>query len=171
VSDLFGRVDAGVPAVITHPPDAAVVAAATPPDAPPPAPDAAPATGPVDPYGNPSDPPPPDAAPAPGDDDPRTVDLASEVDRKSAQSQSRFNHCYEDAAKAYTPDQPLAGEVDIAFRVMPTGEVQNAAAVKNTTGSDRLADCLSTVISAWAFPASDLTEPAVFVRPFRFDGH
>jgi hypothetical protein len=176
VSDLFGKhPDAGVPVVITRAPDAQVVAAATPPDAMPPGapPDAASASGPVDPYGSDTPPPPapPDAAQAPGDDDPHTVDLASEVDRKSAQAQARFNHCYEDAAKSYTPDQPLAGEVDIAFRVMPTGEVQNAAAVKNTTGSDKLADCLSTVISAWTFPPSDLAEPAVFVRPFRFDGH
>ncbi|HTJ46622.1 MAG TPA: AgmX/PglI C-terminal domain-containing protein [Kofleriaceae bacterium] len=169
VSDLFGKHPDAAIAVVTPkgadaaiavsvPPDAAI--AVSPPDA----------SGPVDPYGSI-----PDAGPTPPDataeDDQHTTDLAGDVERKSAQSQARFTHCYEDAAKAYTPDQPLAGEVDIAFRVMPTGEVQNAAAVKNTTGSDKLADCLSSVISSWSFPPSNLTEAAVFVRPFRFDGH
>ena len=163
VSDLFGHP--------TAPPDAAVVFHPPPPPAPP---DAAQGDV-VDPYANL-----PDAAPLPdapdfpdatAADEQHTSDLADQVERKSADSQSRFTHCYEDSAKAYTPDQPLAGEVDIAFRVMPTGEVQNAASVKNTTGSDKLADCLTAVISAWTFSPSDLTEPAVFVRPFRFDGH
>jgi hypothetical protein len=173
VTGIFGKRDAGVApiavdaavAVVVRTPDAA---AAAPP--PPPMVDAAVT---LDPYASPDaalPPAEPDAAQV-VDDDPRTVDLASEVDRKSAQGQSKFNHCYEDAAKAYTPDQPLAGEVDIAFRVMPTGEVQNVAAVRNTTGSDKLADCLIAVIAAWSFSPSQLAEPAVFVRPFRFDGH
>jgi hypothetical protein len=172
VSDLFGKTpDAAL--AVPAPPDATIAVSAPPPDAapPPPPPDAA--TGPVDPYGGSgagSDvTPPPDAALAP--EDPHTEDLAAEVDKKSDASQSHFRRCYEDAAKAYTPDQPLVGEVDIAFRVMPTGEVQNAAAVKNTTGSDKLADCLAAVIGAWSFPPSDLTEPAAFIRPMSFDGH
>jgi hypothetical protein len=140
-------------------------AAPAPPDAapPPPPPDA------PDPGA------PPDAAVAPPadapDDDPRTEDLANAVEKKSVASQSRFERCYADAAKAYTPDQPLAGEVDIAFRVMPTGEVQNAAAVRNDTGSTTLGDCLSAVLSAWTFPNNGLTEATVVVRPFRFSGH
>jgi hypothetical protein len=183
VSDIFGKHPDARPASTPPPvsPDAAIPVIVRPPDAapatPPPPPDAS--SGPVDPYAT------PDAAPEPSGsgtgtgtgtgsadtDDPRTVDLASEVERKSSQSQSRFTRCYQESAKAYTPDQPLAGEVDIAFRVMPTGEVQNAAAVRNTTGSDKLADCLTAVIAAWTFPPSQLAEAAVFVRPLRFDGH
>ncbi len=140
---------------------------------PPPAPDAAPPPPPPDAPDLP--PPPPDAAPAaPPDapeDDPRTEDLANAVERKSAQSTARFERCYSEAAKAYTPEQPLAGEVDIAFRVMPTGEVQNAAAVRNTTGSPSLGECLAGVLSAWTFPDNGLSEATVVVRPFRFSGH
>jgi hypothetical protein len=180
VSDLFGKTpDAGV-AVVDHA-DAAIAVSAPPPDAappPPPPPDAAPpppdaAGDTVDPYGGSGSgsdvTPPPDANEVPAD--PQTEDLAAQVERKSSTSQAHFTRCYQESAKAYTPDQPLTGEVDIAFRVMPTGEVQGAEAVKNTTGSDKLADCLVAVIGAWSFSASGLTEPAVFVRPIHFDGH
>jgi hypothetical protein len=165
-----------------RPPDAALPRPHRPPDAAPPtAPpaDAAPAAHPdagiLDPYAQP----PPDAAGAPPldapvdapttEDDLRTAAVADEVIRDSVRSKARFDHCYADAARAYTPEQPLAGEVDIAFRVMPTGDVENAAAVRNTTGSDKLAACLVSVLSAWTFPDNGLTEPASFVRPFRFD--
>ncbi|MCE9572624.1 MAG: AgmX/PglI C-terminal domain-containing protein [Deltaproteobacteria bacterium] len=149
--DPYGFIDA---AVVIAPPDAA---APPPPDA---APDLPP--GPAD-----AAPPPPADAP---EDDPRTEDLANSVEKKSAASQGRFERCYSEAAKAYTPEQPLAGEVDIAFRVMPTGEVQNAAAVRNTTGSATLGECLAGVLSAWTFPDNGLSEPTVVVRPFRFTG-
>ena len=171
IGGIFGKRDAGAGSAVVRTPDASPAS-----QPPPPSPPDAGSGSTLDPYATPDAPPPPsppDAAPSGSgsDDDPHTVDLAAEVERKSSQSQSRFTHCYEDAAKAYTPDQPLVGEVDIAFRVMPTGEVQNAAAVKNTTGSDKLSDCLVAVIGGWSFPPSQLGEPAVFVRPFRFDGH
>ena len=152
--------------------DARAADAAPPPDAEPPsplpdaeAPDAA--GGPLDPYA-PDD---ADAAPDIGDDgddlDPAAEDAAAAVARLSSRNQSRFERCYRQAAKAYTPEQPLEGEVDISMRVMPTGDVREVAAVRNTTGSDQLARCLVTVIEGWRVAASG-PDPVEVVRPFRF---
>ena len=136
--------------------------ARTPDAAPPEQPDApVDARGPVDPYTSP-DPGTPDAGARDG------LTLAEEVSSRIARSQRQVARCYRDAADSYTPDQPLEGQVDIAFRVMPTGEVRDVAAVRNTTGSEPLAECLSGVVAGWRFTAQDGAESTEFVRPFTF---
>jgi TonB family protein len=116
----------------------------------------------IDPY-------PPDAAP-PGDDDTTAADLATQVNRLSSRSQSKFDHCYVTATKSLPPEQALTGDIDIAFQILGTGEIRNAAVVSDTTGSAELGRCLLAVISTWQFTASG-GGPTDFVRPFHFSGH
>jgi hypothetical protein len=161
LDDLLGRRDAGpepAPAAI----DAGVPLADAAPAAPEPPVDAA---GPLDPYQTE----PADAATEPVEEEPGAgaVDATDAVARLTSRNQQRFQRCYRQAAKAYTPEQPLEGEVDIALRVMPTGEVRDVSAVRNTTGSESLAQCLVAVIAGWRVAAGG-AEPIDMVRPFRF---
>lgn len=116
----------------------------------------------IDPY-------PPDAAPT-GDDDKNAADLATQVNRLSSRSQTKFDHCYVTATKSLPPEQALTGDIDIAFQILGTGEIRNAAVVSDTTGSAELGRCLLAVISTWQFTASG-GGPTDFVRPFHFSGH
>jgi len=143
--------DAAVP-IPTPTPDAAVSA---PPDAAreaPSPPDAA------------VEPPAPDAAPTEPSES-----LPDQVAVKLRQSQSRLSRCYTQATKGLPEDQPLSGEVDIAFEVMPTGETRNVTVARNTTGSNQLGACISDVVAGWGFDAFT-GDPVNMQRTFRFRG-
>jgi hypothetical protein len=173
LDDLLGRRDAAVGPASPAGQAGQLVDAALEP-APPVAADAAPeppeppdaAGGPLDPYGEPAAP-----VDAGADGEPEAeagaVDAADAIARLTSRNQQRFQRCYRQAAKAYTPEQPLEGEVDIALRVMPTGEVREVSTARNTTGSDTLAQCLVSVIAGWRVAAGS-AEPIDMVRPFRF---
>jgi hypothetical protein len=173
LDDLLGRRDAAVgpaspagPAGQPAQPADAAPGPAPPPDAAPEPPDAA--GGPLDPYEEPGDGGAPiDAGADEPEAEPAAVDAADAVARLTSRHQQRFQRCYRQAAKAYPPEQPLEGEVDIALRVMPTGEVRDVTAVRNTTGSETLAQCLVSVMAGWRLAAGG-AEPIDLIRPFRF---
>jgi len=108
---------------------------------------------------------PPDAAP----DDPSADELPDQVAIKLRQSQARLSRCYTQATKGLPEDEPLAGEVDIAFEVMPTGETRNVTVARNTTGSNTLGACIGEVVGTWSFVAFQ-GEPVNMQRTFRFRG-
>jgi hypothetical protein len=99
--------------------------------------------------------------------DPQAADLADLVARASSRSKPRFDRCYLSATKALPPEAALQGTLQIAFRILASGQVEGAAAVENATGSDQLARCLVAEISAWTFPPH-VGDPVEFVRPFTF---
>lgn len=137
--------------------------AAPAPDAAPgpaPAPDAAAAPGP--------DPAPvADAATDPGPENPNADSIPDQVAVHLARSQSRLSRCYTQATKALPEDQPLEGEVDIAFEVMPTGGTRNVSVARNTTGSTTLAACISAVVAEWTFDTFEGASVDV-IRTFKF---
>jgi hypothetical protein len=166
LDDRIGLRDAALPdaaAADAAPPVAPDPIAPEPPDAAPP--DAS--AGPLDPYEEPPPAPSDPGAPVDTEDDSAIVDAADAVARLTSRNQRRFERCYQQAAKAYTPEQPLEGEVDIAMRVMPTGDLREVSAVRNTTGSEQLARCLVAVIEGWRLAAGG-GEAVDLVRPFRF---
>ena len=113
-----------------------------------------------------------DAAVAPMDaepDDPRASAQADEIGLLSRRSQKRFDRCYTLASKGLPADQPLSGQVAVAFQIMPSGQVNAVTVDHDTTGSAQLGRCLVSEIGSWHFAASDATAPASFVRTFRFD--
>ncbi len=148
-----GRIVVEVPAVDAgprkrpdpHAPPDARPKPGTRPDAapvtvPPPGPDAAPPAA-VDAAPPPA---PPDADEGNGNDD-----IPTQINRLHSRSRSKLGGCYTRATKGLPDDQPLDGEVDIAFEVMPTGEVKDIQAVRNTTLSAELADCVVSVVAEW----------------------
>jgi TonB family protein len=106
-----------------------------------------------------------------GDDGDNTpaASLADEVNRHSRKSKAKFDRCYTQATKGLPAEQPLQGDVEIAFQVLGTGETRNAAVVFDTTGSAELGRCLLAVVSSWQFTATG-GAPTDFVRPFHFGG-
>jgi TonB family protein len=95
------------------------------------------------------------------------LSLSEQVTKLSMKSQSKFERCYTQATKVLPADQPLAGDIEIAFQVLGTGETRNAAVVSDSTGSADLGRCLLAVITAWQFTPSS-GGPTDFVRQFHF---
>jgi hypothetical protein len=93
--------------------------------------------------------------------------FAGRIDAVVARHQSQLHRCYERASKTSSPEEPLAGRVDIRFRIMPDGTADSARPVANSTGSEVLAGCLVAVIETWDFPRG-ASAPLEFVWPFRF---
>ncbi|MCB9572957.1 MAG: energy transducer TonB [Kofleriaceae bacterium] len=108
----------------------------------------------------------PDAAVA-LDPDEIAAGVASQVSIQATRSESKLSTCYTRATKGLPDDQPLEGEVDIAFQVMPTGETRGIEVTKNTTSSTTLADCVIEVVRGWTV-APFTGDPVDFLRPFRF---
>lgn len=81
---------------------------------------------------------------------------------------SQLERCYRQAAKASTPSEPLQGRVVIQFGIMPDGRVQNARAVENTSGSERLATCVAADMAGWGFPQHGAEGALEFRWPFVF---
>jgi hypothetical protein len=75
------------------------------------------------------------------------------------------------ASSALPPENALAGDVEIAFQILPGGQIRNPAVVSDTTGSQALGSCLVAVVEGWHFSTSDLAGPADFVKKFRFRPH
>jgi hypothetical protein len=94
--------------------------------------------------------------------------IASEVGRLTARSQSKFDGCHARASKALPPEEPLRGEIVLSFAVNPSGSVAAVRALSNTTGSTELAACLVAIVEAWAFSTTAATSPLEFRRTFRF---
>jgi TonB family protein len=103
------------------------------------------------------------------EDNTPAASLADEVNRHSRKSKAKFDRCYTQATKALPADQPLSGDVEVAFQVLGTGETRNAAVVFDTTGSAELGRCLLAVVASWQFTATG-GAPTDFVRPFHFGG-
>jgi hypothetical protein len=95
------------------------------------------------------------------------MDLADQVSVRVTRSQSKLSACYTRATKGLPDDQPLTGEVDISFEVVPTGEARSVTVKRNTTGSNTLATCVVDVVDSWTFTPFT-GEPVEFMRPFRF---
>lgn len=115
----------------------------------------------VDPYE-------PDAAPVDPDDRPPASDqVISEVGAQLSRSQGRMERCYSQATKGLPDDQPLEGEVDIAFEVVPTGETRGVQVARNTTGSGQLATCLADLVLDWTFTPFEGASIDL-LRTFRF---
>jgi len=105
-----------------------------------------------------------DEAPAPEPDMQRISALVGrEVDRHRVQLQK----CYQQAAKTAAPGTPLSGRLEVRFTIMPNGTASDVSVPVNTSGSDRLADCVSTSLAGWALPAPG-DEPVVLQWPFVF---
>lgn len=95
-------------------------------------------------------------------------DIAVHLAKLVVQSGGRLTRCYEQAAKAFSVDKPLSGEVDIGLAVLPSGAGSNVRVLRNTTGSADLARCVLATAQGWTYPAHTETEAIEFVRPFRF---
>jgi hypothetical protein len=91
--------------------------------------------------------------------DPYAPDLANEVELTATRSAGEFARCHQDTS--------LAGDVHIEFMVQPDGHTAHVHAATNSTGSPKIAACLSQVIARWTF-AVHPTEPTHFVRPFSY---
>lgn len=107
------------------------------------------------------------AVDAADDVDPGALSLADQLERQSSRSKARFDRCYTQTTKALPADQALAGDVEVAFQILPDGRVANAAVVHDTTGSTALGQCLLTVVTSWTF-SSNATGALDFVRSFHF---
>jgi len=151
-------------------------AAPSPPPAPPPSPPPAPAPEPA------AAPPDAAAAPPPADakaaakrapdpkkthvpEDPYAPDLANEVELAASRAAPAFEHCQKEAMAA--ADGQLHGDIKIAFHVLPDGQVSQAHAIQNTTGSPQLASCLVSAIVRWSF-AVHPAKSTQFVQPFSY---
>jgi hypothetical protein len=145
------------------------VAVVTEPDAaPPPAPaaivpDAAPVV--VVPDAAPAAPPSPPPEPA---EDIENV-VADAVRKQIEAHRESVEQCYQRAAKSSTPEDPLAGRVEIHMTVQPAGDVTNVRVVRNDTGSDALGSCLVGVLSGFTI-AGPPHEAIDYVWPFLFSG-
>jgi hypothetical protein len=80
----------------------------------------------------------------------------------------RLKRCYSQSAKAFTPDDPLVGLVEIQFVLVPGGTVKNVKTVKNTSGSDTLAACVVGLVKSWSFPEPPGSASLPFSWPFNF---
>lgn len=94
--------------------------------------------------------------------------IASEVGRLTARSQSKFDACHARASKALPPEAPLRGEIAVSFSVNPSGSVAAVRALSNSTGSTELSACLVAIVETWAFSTTAATSPLEFRRTFRF---
>ncbi len=82
-------------------------------------------------------------------DDEGSDTIPNQINSQHSGSRSRLSRCYTQATKGLPDDQPLDGEVDISFEVMPTGEVKNIQVVRNTTFSTQLSDCIVGIVDDW----------------------
>jgi hypothetical protein len=75
-----------------------------------------------------------------------------------------IQYCYSNELKR---NPTLSGKLVVALTVAASGEVLEATVVRNTLGSDRLAQCALSQIDGWKFPA--IAEGVtVFQAPFVF---
>ncbi len=108
------------------------------------------------------------ADPEPGEPSEEEVSVfAGRIGGVVARNKGSLSRCYQRAAKTTSPDQPLAGRIDVRFRIMPDESVQRVRAVANTTNSDVLANCLVNHVKGWRFPNGPSSQ-LDFVWPFRF---
>jgi outer membrane biosynthesis protein TonB len=79
--------------------------------------------------------------------------------------QAQFERCSRQVAKGAGPVQ---GNVVIRFAVSSDGRASDVRATTNTTGSDRLADCLVAQFESWTFPPHSSAQPLAFLWPLVF---
>ena len=78
-----------------------------------------------------------------------------------------IQYCYESELKR---NEHLAGKLVVAMTVTAAGNVQEAAVVRNTLGSERIASCALSQIRSWKFPPiqgglTTFQAPFVFTPP------
>jgi hypothetical protein len=95
-------------------------------------------------------------------------EIAAHLAKLVVRSGTRLTRCYEHATNGLPADEPLVGEVDIGLAVLPTGGGSNVRVLRNTTGSEDLAQCVLVIAQGWTYPAHDEGDAIEFVRPFRF---
>ncbi|MCG8419865.1 MAG: AgmX/PglI C-terminal domain-containing protein [Proteobacteria bacterium] len=110
--------------------------------------------------------------PGPSDSGPPSEEDIRRVTRQVSlvvsRNRTRLQRCYQSAAKASTPDRPLIGRLDIGITIAPTGQVSRVHVVKNATGSELLARCVSDLFSSWTFPVPPGGQSLELVWPLRF---
>jgi hypothetical protein len=99
--------------------------------------------------------------------DPAMAATSQRVARVLERHYPQINHCYESAAKASAPTQPLQGTIDVQFVLTPSGKADGVRVVRNTTDSERLASCVMQAVASWDFPR-EAAEPIEFLWPFVF---
>ena len=86
--------------------------------------------------------------------------------------QKQLQRCYQRASRAALPDEPLHGRIDVHITLAPTDRPDDRKAgvriTKNETGSEQLADCVTSLFSSWTFPEPPGEEPLDLVWPLRF---
>jgi hypothetical protein len=106
----------------------------------------------------------PDAAPP---EDPEVEDYADRVRLVVESHGAQLERCYERAAKATGPRDPLEGRIDLRFTLMPNGSAENVEVAGNTTGSEQLASCVADLFRAWSMPHG-ASHPIPLEWPVRF---
>jgi hypothetical protein len=93
--------------------------------------------------------------------------LRGKIGELAGANRGQLQRCASGALKTTPAGEPLAGQVDIRFRIMPDGRSTAVRSIANTTSSPALAECLVDVVEGWTFPAG-AEGPHDFVWPFRF---
>jgi hypothetical protein len=107
------------------------------------------------------------AVPASNHDTQRiTREVALIVNRHTEQLQ----RCYHQAARAAAsdPDNPIAGRLAIHVEIAVSGRATNVHPVENTTGSEPLARCVTTLFESWTYPRPPGNESLELVWPIQF---
>lgn len=81
--------------------------------------------------------------------------------------QGQLARCYESAAKASNPSDPLEGKIRVQFAIHPDGVARSIGVVSNNTGSTVLSNCIVGLVGSWTFPSSG-GDALEFVWPFDF---
>ena len=104
---------------------------------------------------------------SPEEEERRVRVTASKISVVVSRQQVHLKRCYQNAAKSYSPKEPLAGRILVSFRLMPDGSAQEVQVTKNTSGSPVLANCLTSLVKGWTFPSPGEV-PLDFLWPFEF---
>jgi outer membrane biosynthesis protein TonB len=110
----------------------------------------------------------PAPAEPPGEDEGKRVQvLASQISLVVSRHQGQLTRCYQNAAKANGPGQPLEGRIRLQFSIHPDGKARSVGVVSDDTGSRVLSKCLVGLVGSWTFPSSG-SDALDFVWPFDF---
>jgi TonB family protein len=104
------------------------------------------------------------SAPCWAESKPATVDRAK-ISVVVKAHRKEISTCYEDALKV---DSKLKGTVKLLWDVNDKGEVANARAAENDTGSKSLADCVIASVRTWKFTPAPQASLIEIDWPFQF---
>ncbi len=93
--------------------------------------------------------------------------LSAKIKLVVSRHQGQLTRCYQSAAKASNPNEPLEGRIRVHFAVHPDGLARSVGVISNSTGSSPLSKCIVGLIRSWTFPSSG-GDALEFVWPFDF---